>query len=322
MLHIFLFINVFAQEKKSNVILKETEYVTITYKSTFDEYTETKTVIKGTHLYNNDLLKLKHPEYKFIGWKKNGILLKNGITVNQNIILEAKWERKLLSVSDIIQIIVVAVALLAIAIPLIIQRIWYWQEKKAEKIEEEKLKPKLKIHCDPDDIGLFTPCGRDSNGIPFAKSLKIRVLNEGLTTAKKIQLKIIKFTVLNINKTDNITLQEFNYSFLKLNWSYQDERIRLNMPYETKMDIQPQSYEDCDFLFIFPDKKFAKLGTIQSEINFEKSFSCNFQIQISGDNIQAEEFFLDISVNYEMKKIIEKCKLLKKGNIIKNVEIS
>ena len=323
LLHIFLIINVFAQEKKSNVILKETEYVTITYKSTFDEYAETKNVIKGTHLYNNELLKLKHPEYKFIGWENNGILLKNGITVNKNIVLYAKWQRKLLSISDIIQLIIVAVALLAIAIPLIIQRIWYRQEQKEKKMEEEKLRPKLNFFCDPNDIGLFTPCGRYSNDLPQAKSFKIRVFNEGLTTAKKIQIKVIKFTVTNLKTKDVKSLKEYNYSFLKLNWSYQDERIRLNLPYETKMDIQSKSYEDCDFLFIFPDRQYAKLGTMQSDIKFEKNMTCNFQIQISGDNIQAEEFYLSIKINYDSNNIIEECTISKTENItLLDLEIS
>lgn len=308
LLQLILTFSLFSEEKTNGLVFKQTEYVTLTYKSSIDEYTEFKKIIKGTYIKDVDFLKLTHPEYKLIGWEKDGILIKNGITLTEDVVLYAKWKRKTFSVSDVIQIIVVFVALLAIAIPLILQRKWYRQEQKEKKEEQERLRPILKIKCDPNDEGLFTKCCYDANKIPLARSFKIRVFNEGLTTARKIQLKVIKFSLIKKINEDRLSQDDCNYSFLKLNWSYQDERERINLPHETKMDIQSKSYEDCDFLFILPQNKEAKLGTEQSEVRLRGNLNCFFYIQISGDNIQAEEHLYHFSIDYDSQEIISNFK--------------
>ncbi len=296
--------SLFSQEKTNELVFKQIEYVTLTYRSSIDEYTEFKKRKKGTYIKEDDFLKLRHPEYKLIGWEKDGILIKNGITLNEDVVLYAKWKRKIFSISDIIQIVVVVVALFAIAIPLILQRKWYRQEQKEKKAEEVRLRPILRIKCDSKDEGLFTNCCYDSNNNPTAKSFKIRVFNDGLTTAKRVQLKVTEFRIVQKKENDNLAQDGCNYSFLKLNWSYQDERERINLPHETKMDIQPKSYEDCDFLFVFPRKQEVKLGTEQSVVRITGNWNCFFYIQISGDNIQAEEHLYNFTIDYNSKEII------------------
>lgn len=154
--------------------------------------------------------------------------------------------------------------------------------------------------CDPSDEGIYTDCVYENNR-PTAISFKIRVFNDGLTTAKNVQLKVTSFRLIRKKDKDHLDQAECNYSFLKLNWSYQDEREALKLPHETKMDIQSKSYEDCDFLFLFPNKREAKLGTEQSIVKLIDNAQCAFFIQISGDNIEASECVLSFEIDFDAK---------------------
>ena len=117
-----------------------------------------------------------------------------------------------------------------------------------------------------------------------AYSFKIRVFNDGFTTAKNVQLRIKGFDIRN---PPNLGI--FNYSFFKLFWSYQDQKIRMQLPLDTRMDIQPKSYEDCDFIIIDEKMLTAFFVSEQSNLLLNSKGTYGVTIIVSGDNIVSFE---------------------------------
>lgn len=62
---------------ESEVEKENRDYVIVSYKSSLDGYNEFRNYKKNTYVKANDLLKLKNPEYKFIGWEYEGRIVKN-----------------------------------------------------------------------------------------------------------------------------------------------------------------------------------------------------------------------------------------------------
>ena len=187
----------------------------------------------------------------------------------------------MLALSDIIQISVVVVAFMGIFIP----RIFFRIDEKRRAKNEEKQKPRLRLHCDEKDEGIFTECTLSNEH--EVSSLKIRVFNDGLTTAKNVQIKIKEFNVIDLK--DN-SVSPSKHSFLKLLWSYQDQREKLKLPLETKMDIQPKSYEDCDFIFIDKLDGCGYFVSDESDLSLKLNGIYHVTVVVSGDNILSKEY--------------------------------
>lgn len=275
---------IYAGVSKTQTEIKAIEYCEISFSSDINHFYETKTVQKGTVLQLKNFPKLSNSKYKLVGWELEDKVINKSIVVSNNMSFSAVWEEKAIQPSDWIQISVVIVALLAIFLPRFFQK---RDEKRIRKDEEEK-KPKLRLHCDEKDEGIFTKCRLTNHN--EAISFKIRVFNEGYTTAKNVQIKIKGFDVSN---PPNIT--EFNYSFMKLNWSYQDQQRRLNLPLETKIDIQPKSYEDCDFVFFDKKEQFGYFASEQSNLLLHSNGSYRVTVIVSGDNILSDEYTICFS---------------------------
>ncbi len=187
----------------------------------------------------------------------------------------------MLALSDIIQISVVVVAFMGIFIP----RIFFRIDEKRRAKNEERQKPRLRLHCDENDEGIFTECTLSNDH--DVSSLKIRVFNDGFTTAKNVQIKIKEFNVIDLK--DN-SVSPSKHSFLKLLWSYQDQREKLKLPLETKMDIQPKSYEDCDFIFIDKMDGCGYFVSDESDLSLKLNGIYHVTVVVSGDNILSKEY--------------------------------
>jgi len=273
--------NIYADVLKAQPELKSVEYCEITFSSDINHFYETKNIQKGHVLQLKDFPKLSNSKYKLVGWKVEDKIINKSIVVSDNMTFFAVWDEKAIQLSDWIQIIVVIVALFAIFIPRKFQKI---DESKSQK-EEENRKPKLRLHCDENDEGIFTKCRLSNHN--DALSFKIRVFNDGFTTAKNVQIKIKDFDVSNPPK-----IAEFQYSFLKLNWSYQDQQKYLKLPLETKMDIQPKSYEDCDFVFFDKKEQFGIFASEQSNLLLNSTGLYRVTVIVSGDNILSDEYLI------------------------------
>lgn len=280
--------NIYADVLKAQPELKSVEYCEITFSSDINHFYETKNIQKGHVLQFKDFPKLSNSKYKLVGWKVEDKIINKSIVISDNMTFFAVWDEKAIQLSDWIQIIVVIVALFAIFIPRKFQKI---DENRIQN-EEENRKPKLRLHCDENDEGIFTKCRLSNHNEAY--SFKIRVFNDGLTTAKSIQIKIKDFDVSN---PPNIA--EFHYSFLKLNWSYQDQQKYLKLPLETKMDIQPKSYEDCDFVFFDKKEQFGIFASEQSNLLLNSNGLYKVTVIVSGDNIISDEYIVCFSYNKE-----------------------
>lgn len=275
-------INFYTEELNlSSKELKPIEFCKITFVSEMTNYSSEIKMQKNSLLMLRDFPQLKTPKYKLIGWKYKNTIITNNIIITNDMLFEAIWQEKVIQPSDWIQILVVFTALLGIVIPIWIQ----WLNKKKEQKEKDSKKPKLRLNCDEKDEGIFTKCRLSNNNDAF--SFKIRVFNDGYTTAKNVQIKIKDFVISN---PPNIA--EFNYSFMKLNWSYQDQNMRLNLPLVTKMDIQPQSYEDCDFVFIDRINTIGYFASEQSKLLLNSTGSYRVSVIVSGDNILSDEYII------------------------------
>ena len=199
----------------------------------------------------------------------------------------------MLALSDIIQISVVVVAFMGIFIP----RIFFRIDEKRRAKNEEKQKPRLRLHCDEKDEGIFTECTLSNDHEVY--SFKIRVFNDGFTTAKNIQVKIKEFSVKD---SKNNKAEPARYSFMKLLWSYQDQRGLLNLPLETKMDVQPKSYEDCDFIFVDKEDCLGYFVSDESDLSLQLNGLYKVTVVVSGDNILSKEYTVAFSFDKENLK--------------------
>lgn len=258
---------------------KQIDYCTITFISELSDYSIEMRVRKNTIIKKIDFPKLSDPKYKLHGWKYKNCLITNDITVTNDMLIEAVWKEKPIQIADWIQIIVVIVAFFGIIFPICVQR--NKEKEDQEKIEAEK--PKLRLHSDEKDEGIFTKCRQENGDIFF--SFKIRVFNDGFTTAKNVQVKILTFDISDYNM-----IADFDKT-IKLNWSYQDQQKRLHLPLEKKMDIQAQTFEDCDFVFFNITKGLGYFASEQSNIVLTNKGLFRVSIIVSGDNILSDEYF-------------------------------
>ena len=280
------------QEQIQEVQIKSISYVELTFHSDINNFDAAKKFIKGTEIFEDDLPKLKNRKYDFYAWKANDQIITFPFTPQEDLHLTALWNEKAIIPSDWIQILVVVVAFLAIIIPRYFQK----KDEKKEKKEAESKQPKLRLHCSEKDEGIFTKCTLTNDDTP-AISFKIRVFNDGLTTAKNVQLRIKEFDV-----THNKKIAEFKYSFFKLFWAYQDQKSSLNMPLDTKIDIQPNCYEDCDFVIINSQTNHASFVSEQSDLLLNSSGNYRVKVVVSADNILSFEktvFFYFDTKDYE-----------------------
>lgn len=296
----------FLLNAENNKISKLTsiEYCTITFTSDISTYYSEIKIKKNTRLSLNEFPKLTNSKYKLTGWKYNDeIYINNFIIINDNMQFEAIWEEKTILPADWIQIVVLIVALFGIIFPICFQ----WRQDQKEKMQIESEKPKLRLLCDETNEGICTRC-KFTNGEEHI-SFKIRVFNDGFTTAKNVQIKMITFDISDFPK-----IADYDRA-IKLNWSYQDQQTRLNLPLEKKSDIQPKSFEDCDFVFFNVTKRLGYFASENSNLLLTNPGTCRVNLIVSGDNILSEEYFMSFNYDPEnLKKPIEVISKIQKTN--------
>lgn len=171
--------------------------------------------------------------------------------------------------------------------------------------------PKLKLSFKKFDESLFTPTTFEKlnkKDIPKQGfSLKLDVLNYGSSEAKNVQIALNKITCNGISKP---------VAPLKLRWSYQDERIRLNLPHEIKTSILAGSHAHCDFLFIFKNSCVctAKLVSQVDQFN-ELKTSGHYRITLT---VSAK----DIKTTFWMVSFDLNKNTIKKDEIIGNFKVT
>jgi hypothetical protein len=175
-----------------------------------------------------------------------------------------------MSIGEKIQFALVIVTCFSIIIPLIVQffkcRIY---------------RPKLSCKIDNTSEELFTECSLNTGD---AISLKIRINNSGLKTAENVQVILYKVCFENKQKQD---LPKFPP--LKLYWSYQDDRKLYNLLPYTMKNIQPKSFEDCDFLFFDKQNKCGYFAAMNSKLLIKEYGCYKITFIISGDNFNSFE---------------------------------
>lgn len=172
--------------------------------------------------------------------------------------------------------------------------------------------PKLKLSFKKFDESLFTPTtfeNLNKKDIPKQGfSLKLDVFNYGKSEAKNVQIALNKITCNGISKP---------VAPLKLRWSYQDERIKLKLPYKIKNSILAGSHAHCDFLFIFKNSCVCTVKLVSQVDQFNYLITSGFYqilLTVGAKDIKTTFWMVSFYLN---KNTVKKEEIIRNFNIIK-----
>ena len=206
--------------------------------------------------------------------------------VENNVILTGK----IMTTSDKIQFAMVIVTGFSVIVSIFMSSFINWFNR-----------PKITIEARTDSNDLFTDCG------DFI-SFKLRIKNNGRTYADNVQITIDK--VENKDSSEFWKNKHSPFPPMKLYWSYQDDRLRQKLPRLTTKRLQPKTYEDCDFIFIYIMNKNIKFVSNQSLYTMFEKGRYTIHFIISCDNCNSVKKNMSFFYNNDGdKKIIDNLKI-------------
>ncbi len=160
------------------------------------------------------------------------------------------------------------ITFLAVIVALFQQKLWEWWNKPQIKFGLKNGEPYI--------VTTYSGSGQ------MIKYFRIKIRNNGNSTAKNCYVKLISVT----NKNNNVNLIEPD----KLKWTSAPTDARYNLPRE-KVDIFPSgAWEFCDLFrldsFILTDIFFQSLGG-NRKVSIREDYIIT--IEISGENIKPQK---------------------------------